>query len=182
MFSHIFWIFISYCIFNIVSFDSNTILSDFGKEYSPIDINASLLSHQIAISPMKCIFQCHEYFRCQIFNYDLNTHQCQLFEGDLFSTGSIILSSSTTSVVGQILLLQSNFKSYNQSCNQCKDNRFLRCINNKCVCHEHTYWNGTFCLPQIVIPNIACQQDMNMCRTDLDLTCQFFNKCVCKSI
>ena len=78
--------------------------------------------------------------------------------------------------------MNQNFKTYHQSCGKCNDNRFLRCINNQCECQEHTFWNGSLCLAQMPNVNMDCKQNMNMCRTDLDLTCGSYDKCVSKYI
>ena len=94
-------------------------------------------------------------FECRTFNFDKDTKQCQLLEGDTIATGSIIPSSSSP-IAGSIDLLESDYKDYGKSCDHCDEKRFLRCVNNTCDCRQHTYWNGTLCLPQLLIP---CARD-----------------------
>jgi PAN domain len=180
MFHHLIFILIHYCVSNTFSFQSYTILGDLGTEFSPVNMNALCLDTRSAITSRECAYACHQNFECRTFNFDENTRQCQLFEGDTVATGSIIQSSSSTSVVGSIELLETDFNGYGQPCDRCSVNRFLRCVNGVCDCQQHTYWNGNVCLPQLPVLCAACQQNKNMCRTDLGLTCQSFNKCDCK--
>jgi hypothetical protein len=182
MFHHLIFILIHYCISNTFSFQSYTSLGELGTEFSPVNRNALLLDTLSVATTIRCAAQCNQLFECRTFNFDSSTKQCQLFEGDLIATGSIRSSSSSTSVIGTIRLLESDFQDHGKSCDHCSENRFLRCVNNNCDCRQHTYWNGSMCLPQLPVSCVECQQNMTMCRTDLGLACQSYNKCDCKFI
>jgi hypothetical protein len=94
-----------------------------------------------------------------------------LFEGDS-TTGSIISSSSSTSVVGTVSISSTLYSStYNQPCESCEQNRYEVCSTNTstCQCPDHTYWNGSVCALQL-FENETCGQ-ANSCRSDLNLSC-----------
>jgi hypothetical protein len=107
-----------------------------------------------------------------------------LFEGDS-TTGSIISSSSSTSVVGTVRISSTLYSSiYNQPCQACQQNRYEVCSTNTstCQCPSHTYWNGSVCALQL-FENEICGQ-LNSCRSDLNLSCltdcygSFSSKCL----
>jgi hypothetical protein len=94
-----------------------------------------------------------------------------LFEGDS-TTGTIISSSSSTSVVGTVRISSTLYSStYNQPCQSCQQNRYEVCSINTstCQCPVHTYWNGLVCALQL-FENETCGQ-VNSCRSDLNLSC-----------
>jgi hypothetical protein len=94
-----------------------------------------------------------------------------LFEGDS-TTGSIISSSSSTSVVGTVSISSTLYAStYNQPCEACQQNRYEVCSTNTstCQCPDHTYWNGSVCALQL-FENETCGQ-VDSCRSDFNLSC-----------
>jgi hypothetical protein len=94
-----------------------------------------------------------------------------LFEGDS-TTGSIISSPSSTSLVGTVRITSTLYSSiHNQSCELCQENRYVVCSINTstCQCPQHTYWNGSVCTLQL-FENDTCEQ-WDSCRSDLNLTC-----------
>jgi hypothetical protein len=153
-----------------------------GLEYQPNN-NVQLISINSIQTKLLCSAQCNQLTTCRIFNYDTVSKRCRLFEGDL-TTGSIILSSSTTSVVGTVQISSNLYSSvYNQSCQFCQQNRYETCSINAstCQCPGHTYWNGSVCALQL-FENETCGQ-LNSCRSDLNLTCTtdcygYFPKCL----
>jgi hypothetical protein len=180
MFHHSIYILILYYILNIFSLQSGIHLETAGTAFLPVDMNALLLGNWSVATTVACVFKCHNNFECRTFNFDSTTNQCQLFEGDKMATGSMIGAPSSAFIAGSIDLSEPDFENYNKSCDQCEDTRFLRCVNGQCGCQQHTYWNGTMCLPQSPMPCTECQQNMDMCRLDIGLACQSYNKCDCK--
>jgi hypothetical protein len=118
-----------------------------------------------------CALLCHEDPQCRTFVFD--SPFCRLYE-DSASTGSIINSSSISSIVGAINYDNINLASaYNQSCDHCYPDRYLVCTDNRCQCPSNTFWDGqSKCLNQLYMySTLTCQSD-NWCRQDLNLTCQ----------
>ena len=169
------------CISNAVAFQSYFILDNMGTQFMPIHMNALHLANVSAQTKVKCAYQCSVHPQCRTFNFDTTTQICQLFQGDTIATGSTV-SAAQTSMFGSVRLMEIFFTAYNRSCDQCADNRFLRCVNNTCQCQQNTYWNGSFCLPQLPLPCMECEPNKSMCREDLNLTCQSYNKCDCKFV
>ncbi len=65
---------------------------------------------------------------CRVFDYSVNQPQeCRLFEGDIDTLGSIISSSSPSSMVGTVKFFSDLFAAYGQSCalSLCPQNRYL---------------------------------------------------------
>lgn len=110
-----------------------------------------------------------------IFDYDSISYRCRLFKGDLETTGSIINSNSSTSLVGQIELSPKLFSAYSQPCSDCFDSRYLMCVNTTCDCLQHTYWTDSMCASQ----NLRGGQcsSSNQCRADFNYTCLQFFQC-----
>ncbi|CAF0847490.1 unnamed protein product [Adineta ricciae] len=147
-----------------------------GTQFMPIHMNALHLADVSAQTKIKCASQCSAHPQCRTFNFDTATQICQLFQGDTIATGSTV-SAVQTSMFGSVRLMETFFTAYNRSCDQCADNRFLRCVNDTCQCQQNTYWNGSFCLPQLPLPCMECEPNRSMCREDLNLTCQSYSKC-----
>jgi len=141
-----------------------------GLEYQPNN-NVQLISTQSIKTKLLCSAQCNQLTTCRIFDYDTVSKRCRLFEGDL-TTGSIISSSSTTSVVGTVQISSNLYSSVNnQSCQFCQQNRYETCCTNTstCQCPGHTYWDGSVCALQL-FENAICGQS-NACRSDFNLSC-----------
>jgi len=120
---------------------------------------------------LMCSAACNQQPSCRTIDYDSNSGRCRLFEGDL-TTGSIVLSASTTSIVGSVVLFPSLFTQiHNQPCQACQEDRYEICSTNTntCQCRRHTYWNGSICSLQL-FDNDSCSQ-IDACRADLNLTC-----------
>ncbi|UJR08241.1 hypothetical protein I4U23_012514 [Adineta vaga] len=147
-----------------------------GTQFMPINMDALHLGNISVQTKMKCAIQCHSNHQCRTFNFDTSTQICQLFQGDKFATGTIVPGAQTI-VAGSFKWMNTLFDAHGQPCNACKDNRFLRCVNSLCDCQQNTYWDGTVCLPQLPMPCMECEPSKNMCRSDLSLTCQSYNKC-----
>lgn len=132
---------------------------------------------------MRCSAACNQQPFCRIFDYDLVSKRCRLFEGDS-TVGSIIPSPSSTSIVGIILISSSLYATmHNQPCQACQENRYEVCSanTNKCLCQGNTYWNGSVCTLQL-FQNDTCDK-RDACRFDLNLTCTtdcygYYPKCL----
>jgi hypothetical protein len=149
---------------------SNIKFTSMGLEYQPNN-TVELLATKSIQTKLLCSAQCNQLTTCRILDYDTVSKRCRLFEGDL-TTGSIISSSSTTSVVGTVQISSNLYSSvYNQSCQFCQQNRYETCSTdtNTCQCPDHTYWNGLVCALQL-FENETCGQ-LNSCRSDLNLSC-----------
>ena len=163
-------------------YQSTIAVSDQGKKYLPINAFAQLISESFFNSWKSCFAACNSNTLCRIFYYEaVQAKQCRLFEGDIGTLGSIVASTISTSKVGTIRITASLFTQYNQPCSSvCKESRYLICDSNStCQCMPHTYWNPSvqMCLPQSPIRGASCQQNLNMCREDLNYTCLQFNQC-----
>lgn len=167
--------YLSSCMFvsNTQAIESLFALSEMSTEFAPIDEDARLLDIYSFSKDKQCIYACHSNYLCRIFDYDFNSYQCRLFQGDLETTGIIIISNSSISLVGQIKLNSELFSAYGSPCSACFNNRYLTCINSICDCPQYTYWTGSMCASQ----NLRGGQCSNssQCRADLNDTClQFF--------
>ena len=151
-------------------YQSNIQFTSSGLEYQPNN-NIQLLATSIASTKIQCSATCNRVSTCLILDYDTVSKQCRLFAGDLTS-GSIISSSSSTSLVGTVRISSILYSSlYNQSCQLCQQNRYQVCSVNTttCQCPSRTYWTESICALQL-LQNDPCSQS-NMCRGDLNLTC-----------
>jgi len=145
-------------------------LSSMGMEFQPQN-NVQLISIQTAQTTVLCSAACNQLSPCRTFDYDLVSKRCRLFEGDS-TTESIILSSSSTSFVGTVLISSTLYSSiHDQNCQACQEDRYETCstTTNTCQCPNHTYWNGSICALQL-FANETCVLG-NTCRSDLNLTC-----------
>ncbi|CAF2813417.1 unnamed protein product [Rotaria sp. Silwood2] len=151
-------------------YQSNMEFTSMGLEYAPKK-NIQLITTNTIQTKLLCAAVCNQLSSCRIFDYDLISKQCRLFEGDS-TTGSIISSSSSTSIVG-IVRISSTFYSsvHDQYCQACQENRYEVCFTNagKCQCPVNTYWNGLICALQLFENDTCTQRDA--CRSDLNLTC-----------
>ena len=159
------------CVLTIHSiYQSNIKFTSTGLEYQPIN-SVQLISTTIAQSKLRCSIACNHLSSCRILDYDSVSQRCRLFEGDL-TTGSIISSASTTSVVGTVRIGSSLYSSiHDQSCQSCQEDRYEACSSNTttCQCPLHTYWDGSICALQLFQNDVCSQPDM--CRSDLNLNC-----------
>ncbi|CAF0901428.1 unnamed protein product [Adineta steineri] len=143
--------------------------SSSGFEFSPIDMEALFLQQTTADSLEICSQMCHTTVLCRTFDFDIVSHRCRIFQGDLDTTGSIISSSLSQSVVGSIELDSTQFDSYGKSCLFCQGSRYLKCINSSCQCQSNTYFDGSICRSQKLLGS-QCINETD-CRTDLNYTC-----------
>jgi hypothetical protein len=151
-------------------YQSIMILSSMGLEFQPNN-NIQLISTTTMQTRILCSVACNQLPSCRTFDYDLVSKRCRLFEGDS-TTGSIISSSSSTSLVGTVQISSDLYSStYNQPCQACQQDRYEVCLTNTstCGCPDHTYWNGLVCALQL-FANDSCGQ-LDACRSDLNLTC-----------
>jgi hypothetical protein len=151
-------------------YQSVVVFSSMSFQYQPENA-VQLISINTAQTKLRCSAACNQLSSCRIFDYDSVSQRCRLFEGDI-TTGSIIPSSSSTSVVGTVRIDSTLYSPiYNQSCQSCQQNRYEVCSANTttCQCPPHSYWDGSVCALQL-FQNDACSQ-LDMCRSDLNLTC-----------
>ena len=153
-------------------------LSNSGYEFAPFDQNALLLYETNADSISSCSLQCHMSAECRIFNFDHQTKHCHLYEGDINTTGEVVLSLSSQSIYGSIELTIKDFVDYGRPCSSCEGSRLMRCVNSTCQCQYHTYFDGSICRSQ-KLQNGGCNDDRE-CRNDLNLTCQSNMRCHCE--
>ena len=154
------------------------IVSDRGWEFAPSDANTLLLYETTASSIISCSLKCHMSTNCRVFNFNIQTEYCRLYEGDADTTGQIVASVSPQSTYGFIQLMSQDFASYGHSCSSCEDNRLLRCMDSICQCQAHTYFDGSICRSQ-KLNGSACTNYIQ-CRNDLNLTCQSNMQCSCE--
>lgn len=153
-------------------------LSNQGWQYIPFD--GQILSVGMSSkSLLTCTHQCLRLPLCRTFNFDSQTKTCRLYEGDMNTTGSIVSSSSTT-IYGSLVLKSANYLNYGLPCSFCDRNRYLTCTNGTCQCHIHEYFDGYVCRSQkssgySCINNTECRQDRN-------LTCGSNRQCECTSL
>ena len=151
-------------------YQSMVVFSSMSLEYQP-KYAIQLISTTISQSKLRCSETCNQISSCRILDYDSVSQRCRLFEGDL-TTGSIISSSSTTSIVGALRIDSSLYSSiHGQSCQSCQQDRYEACSSNTttCQCPLHTYWDGSICALQLFQNDVCSQPDM--CRSDFNLNC-----------
>ena len=130
-----------------------------------------LLSVTMSRSVNDCASACNHLPDCRTFDYDPSSNQCRLFEADS-TTGTILPSSSPTSVVGSVEIIPDlYFNIHDQPCSACAESRYEVCSSNTstCQCPPRTYWNGQICRLQL-FENDTCTQ-ADACRSDLSLIC-----------
>lgn len=152
------------------TYSSMFTLSSPGQEFQPESSNQLILSI-IVQSRLLCATHCNEHVSCRTFDYDSSSQRCRLLEADL-STGSIILSVSSSSVVGYAILSMSLYVPiHDEPCSACQEDRYQICSMNTstCQCPLNTFWNGTICSLQL-FQNATCTQ-IDACRADLNLSC-----------
>lgn len=157
---------------------SYLIVSNSGWEFAPLDENALFLQETIANSIISCSSRCHMSTICRVFNFDIQTKRCRLYEGDIDTTGTIIASVYSHSVYGFIKLTSEDFVNYGYPCSSCEGSRLLTCINSVCQCQPRTYFDGSICRSQNL--NAGACSDYIQCRHDLNLTCQSNMQCGCE--
>ena len=161
-----------------IGWRSLTNLSSNGFQFSPVNQQALLLSNTTANSLFSCARLCHSTIQCRIFDFDGQSSRCRLFEGNIATMGSIVVSSSSQSRVGSIKILPSLFVNYGQGCSSCQGSRYLTCTNSSCQCPTHTYYDGSICQSQKLLGS-SCSSNIQ-CRTDLNYTCLSLTQCGCK--
>ena len=167
-----------------IFFKSRIIYVSTGTQFSPVNMQAQLFLIKSTTSLKQCAIACNANVLCRIFDFGVNSpKQCRLFEGDIDTLGTIIPSPSSGSTVGSVQLSANLFTDYGFACSSvCHQSRYLMCgSNSTCQCMPHTYWNGSICIAQTPILGAPCQQNMSMCREDLNYTCLQFNQCGRKS-
>ena len=143
--------------------------SSMGVEFMPVE-NIQLLLSINTPTKLRCSSRCNQMLACRTFDFDFTSKRCRLFEADV-TTGSMISSSSATSIVGTVRISSSLYSSLNQSCAACPLSRYEICSMNTstCQCPPNTYWKGNRCALQS-FENDTCSQ-IDACRSDLNLTC-----------
>jgi hypothetical protein len=148
-------------------------ISSSGREFVPFISSYPALLTFTTKKQLYCSMECNKRVDCRTFDFDSNSGQCRLWDGDT-TTGSIVSSpSKPQSVVGSIQLSSSIYANiYNQSCTACAQSRYLVCnVNtNTCQCPTKTFWNGSICSVQL-LANQTCSR-VDACRSDFNLTCQ----------
>jgi hypothetical protein len=154
---------------NSIQWQSLLSLSNWGMTFSSIDDQALLLSDTNANSFQACFQICHANMFCRIFDFDGQSNRCRLFEGNGDTMGSIMASSSSSSIVGSIQIVPGYFSNIGLSCSFCTETRYLTCFNSTCQCPSRTYFDGSICRSQSFIGS-QCTDKTN-CRVDLNMTC-----------
>lgn len=147
-------------------------------EFVPIVEEVLFLYEKTANSISNCIQIYHSTLLCRIFNFYIQSHRCRMYQGDINTMGSIVISSSSQSIVGSISLTTELFTNRQSFCSFCQDNRYLTCINSICQCHSYTFFDGKICQSQKLL-GAQCQNDIE-CRNDRNLTCLYNIQCDCK--
>jgi PAN domain len=151
-------------------YQSYMTLSYTGMEFQ-LRMGKQLLLNTTATTILRCSALCNQLITCRTFDYDTVSRRCRLFEGDT-TTGSIIVSSSSSSMVGSVRIDASLYAgSHGQPCALCQEKRYEICAVNtsSCQCPANTYWNGFVCALQL-FNNQSCAQG-DACRPDFNLTC-----------
>ncbi len=158
-------------------FTSYINLNGQGTDFIPANPVEFLGTHSSILSNFDCARLCHLDPQCRTFVID--SPSCRLYE-TTSTTGSTIVSSSTSSIVGAINYNNINLSSkYNQSCDHCYFDRYLVCRDNICQCPLDTFWDGqSKCLNQLFVNSILSCQNDDWCRQDMNLTCHY-GKCQC---
>ena len=85
-----------------IDWQSSMNLSSAGFLFYPVDFAALFLSNSTISSLLFCARLCHLDGQCRIFDYDPQSRECRLFQGDIITMGSIIQSSSHQSRAGSM--------------------------------------------------------------------------------
>jgi hypothetical protein len=152
-----------------LGWQSVTVFSSSGFEFSPVDTQALLLYTGTANSKLACAQNCHSNALCRILDFDNQSGRCRIFQGDVVTMGSIVASSSSQSYVGYIQLDYEQFVYHGQPCSFCEGSRYLTCINSTCQCQPNTFFDGSICCSQKLL-GTACINETE-CRMDLNFTC-----------
>ena len=177
-----YWLILVVCLDSTYSqelFKSRIIFSNTGTQFFPVNIPAQFLAAKITSSLRMCAIACNTNVLCRIFDFGANVlQQCRLFEGDVMTMGAIISSPLAHSRVGIVQISANLFVGHGLPCSSvCPQSRYLTCRNSTCQCMPHTYWNGSICAAQTPMLGAPCQQNMSICREDLNYTCLQFNQC-----
>jgi hypothetical protein len=153
---------------------SYIVLSDIGYYFEPIQI-VEWLDDMFLSSFEECIHQCNENPLCHTFDYNVQPDWCRLFEAEP-SPGQITYDSSLISRAGYVQLFPELYSAFNQTCDNCVQERYLFCIQNTCQCSWNSFWDGSICRKQKYAGS-SCEND-NECRVaDYNLTCVVGNVC-----
>ncbi|CAF4875588.1 unnamed protein product, partial [Rotaria socialis] len=87
---------------------------------------------------------------CQTFDYDTSSNVCRLFSIWSYQ-GTIVASTSSTSLVGYVKQTIGLYSLYGKSCNSSRD------INRYLLCTSGNLWS---CRAQLVYNGSACQSDV----------------------
>jgi hypothetical protein len=165
-------------------YQSQIELSNDGYRFQPVNNDAQLLSSFISEVNLfqSCSIACNKHLLCRVFDIHGEVlNQCRLFQGNMPAHGSVVPSSVLNARVGGIQYLNNQFFNYGQSCSsQPSETRYLVCgINGTWECPPNTYWNPTegVCRAKSPFLGSICQQNLDMCRQDLNYTCLQFNQC-----
>ena len=152
-----------------IDWQSSMNISSPGFLFSPTNFNALFLLSNTVPSLLYCARLCHSNYQCRIFDYDPQSRQCRLFQGDIATMGSLTMSPSLQSRVGSMKIDASQFLSFGQACSSCVGSRYLRCVNSTCQCPMNTFFDGSICQSQKLIGGQCVNS--NECRSDLNHTC-----------
>jgi hypothetical protein len=165
-------------------YQSRTTLSGNSFQFQPVNYPAQILSTFINGKNLlkSCSILCNQNILCRIF--DINAvvpNQCRTFQGDIIIHGNITLSTINNAQVGYIQYTNDLFVNYDQLCSSnSPENRYLICGTNfTWECPPNTYWDQSvsMCLAQSPLLGSTCQQNLSMCREDLNYTCLRINQC-----
>ncbi|CAF4061871.1 unnamed protein product [Adineta steineri] len=152
-----------------IDWQSSMNLSSPGFQFSSVNYQALFLSQINTKSLFSCAQTCHSNGNCRIFDFNDQSLQCRLFQGNIITMGSLVASSSPQSRVGSKKYNAEQFLNHGQSCSLCEGSRYMRCINNTCHCEMNTYFDGLICQSQKLLGG-ECMNSTE-CRSDLNYTC-----------
>jgi hypothetical protein len=153
---------------------SHIIISDVGYYFQP-EQSVEWRNDMLIGSLEECIRQCNQDPLCRTFDYNFQPNECRLFEMEP-SPGQIVYDRSVISRTGTIQLFHELYSAFNQTCDQCVQERYLFCLQDSCQCSLNQYWDGSICRKQKYAGSL-CESNTECRVADYNLTCVLGNVC-----
>jgi hypothetical protein len=158
---------------------SHIVLSDIGYYFVP-EQTVEWRNDMYVSSLQECILQCNQDPLCCTLDYNTESNWCRLFEVEP-SPGQITYDSSYLSQAGYVDLFPDLYLAFNQTCDQCAQERYLFCIEDSCQCSWNSFWDGSICRKQKYAGSLCANN--RECRTaDYNLTCVLGNVCTSEGL
>ncbi|CAF1582370.1 unnamed protein product [Rotaria magnacalcarata] len=121
-------------------------LTSFGMKFQYPNISDLYSVQSNVFSTIRCAKICSIEPECQTFDYDISSNVCRLFSIWSYQ-GTIVASTSSTSLVGYVEQTIGLYSLYRKPCNSSRDiNRYLLCTsNNLWSCRAQLVYNGSVC-------------------------------------